>query len=153
MNLRARIIGIGQDVAGDDGAGIAAARRVRTMALPGGVEVIEQADPSGIIPYLTCGTDLVVLLDAVIDAGPAGKVIKIDPSRIESGHLLSTHGIGVIDAIDIAKAVGGSAKAPRIAIVGITIEHPAQYGRGLSDAVAAAIPIAAEQALELAGAR
>jgi hydrogenase maturation protease len=148
--VRTRIIGIGQDAAGDDGAGIAAARYLRTLNVPDGIEVIDQADPSGIIPYLTDGADLTVLLDAVIDAGPSGRVIAIDPSKLEGGRLLSTHGIGVLEAIGIARAIGDSAKAPRIAIIGITIDRPTRHGAGLSDRVAAAVPIAARQALELA---
>jgi len=147
----AKIIGIGQDAAGDDGIGIAVARRLNSMGVPDGVEVIERADPSAIIVQLIDGTERVVLIDAIVDNAGAGRVLQIDPAQADAsnGQPFSTHGIGLLEAIDLARALDGAAMPRRIAIVGITIERPTRYRAELSESVAAAISPAAEMALRL----
>jgi hydrogenase maturation protease len=152
MSSRAKIIGIGQDAAGDDGIGIAIARRLRQMHLPDGVEVIERAEPSGMISQLTDGCERVVLIDAVIDGGSSGRVLQIDPSQAAASkaEALSTHGIGLMEAIELARTLDEAAMPHQIKIVGVTIERPTRYRAELSANVAAAISPAAELALSLA---
>jgi len=152
--LRARIIGIGQDSAGDDGIGIAVARRLLNMRLPGDIEVIERSEPSAIITQLINGVERVILVDAIIDNASTGRIVQIDPSRTRAstGRLLSTHGIGLLEAIDLARTLDEAAMPRQIVIVGITIEQPTRYRAELSEPVAAAIPLAAELALKLTAA-
>lgn len=147
---RSVIIGLGQDAAGDDGAGLAVIRHLRMMDLPDGVEMIEQGDPSALIDYLVGGAGRVIVVDAASGAGPSGRVLEIDPSGLERGRLVSTHGVGVIEAIEIARALNRSASPPRLSILAITVEHPSRGGFGLSSSVAAAVPIAAHRALAMA---
>lgn len=151
MSSRAKIIGIGQDAAGDDGIGIAIVRRLRQMHLPDGVEVIERAEPSGLISQLT-DCERVILIDAVIDGGSSGRILQIDPSQaaFSNAEMLSTHGIGLMEAIEIARTLDEAAMANQIKIVGVTIERPTRYRAELSANVAAAISPAAELALSLA---
>jgi len=86
-----------------------------------------------------------------LDQGPAGRVLLIDAgSDPNSTHLLSTHGLGVMEAIELARIAHPKEVAQRIFIVGITIQSANRGGTGLSPAVAAALPIAAAQALKLA---
>ncbi len=152
MSVRAKIIGIGQDAAGDDGIGIAIVRRLRQVHLPNGVELIEQADPLQLISQLTDGGERVVLIDAVIDGGSAGRVLQIDPSQAAASNarMLSSHGIGLLEAIELARTVDEFAMPRQIKIVGVTIERPTRYQVALSAHVAAAISPAAELALRLA---
>jgi hydrogenase maturation protease len=150
--VRARIVGIGQEAAGDDAIGIAVARKLNQMDLPDDVEVIERAEPFTLIAQLTDGAERVILIDAIVDVGSAGRVIEIDPlqSGVVDGKPLSTHGIGLLDAIELARILNQATMPPRIVIVGITIKPPASYEVKLSDSVAAAILPAAELALRLA---
>jgi hydrogenase maturation protease len=150
--LRAKIIGLGQNAAGDDGVGLAVARRLVTQRLPEGVMVIEQAEPSALITELFDGADCVVLVDAMVDGGESGRVVQIDLNETDPGgsRLLSTHGIGLLEAIALARTLNEGAMPRRIAIVGITISQPARYGTGLSEAAAAAVARAAQLALDLA---
>ena len=100
---------------------------------------------------LTDGADPVVIIDAVLDQGPAGRVLLIDArSDSRSTHLLSTHGVGVLEAIELARIAHPKEVAQKILIVGITIQNANRGGAGLSPPVSAAIPIAAAQALKLA---
>jgi len=150
--LPARIIGIGQEWAGDDGVGIAVIRNLRKN--PGQCHLVELDEPTRLIDLLIDGADPVVVVDAILDDGPTGRVLVIDALRPNplSEHLLSTHGVGVMDAIELARVAHRDLVAQRISIIGITVQEASRHGPGLSAAVKAAVPHAAAQALKLAAA-
>ncbi|HEV3114278.1 MAG TPA: hydrogenase maturation protease [Candidatus Binataceae bacterium] len=148
--MAARIIGIGQQWAGDDGVGLAVIHKLREF--DGQVDLVELDEPTRLIDLLADGADPVVLVDAVLDDGPAGRVLLID-SQTPSGHcqhLLSTHGVGVMEAIELARITHPDDVAGRIFIVGVTVQETSRRGRGLSAAVEAAVQHGAEEALKLA---
>jgi hydrogenase maturation protease len=136
-------------MAGDDGVGIAVTRRIRELGVPANVEVCDVAEPSALVPLLA---GRVVLVDAVIDRGKAGRIVRI-AGRTEKkgrGRLVSTHGVGVLDAIALASALCPGDESREIEIVGITIGWPLACGEGLSAPVAAAVDKAARIAIEIA---
>ena len=150
--MAARIIGIGQAMAGDDGAGIAVVRRLCEMPSADGVEVMEIAEPSALVPLLTDGASPVVLIDAMVDGGEPGRIVHLrSGAGAGRSRLLSSHGIGVQQAIDLAMTLNPDDFAQRVEIVAITIARPAAYGTGLSPEVARAVEQAAIEALRLAG--
>jgi hydrogenase maturation protease len=148
--LTGRIIGVGQEWAGDDGVGIAVIRKLREAGAP--IDLVEVVEPTQLIGLLTDGADPVVLVDAVLDEKSAGRVLVFDAGAREplSERLLSTHGLGVIQAIELARITQPAKVAHRILIVGITIRDAQRRGSGLSEAVAAAVPRAAHEAMKLA---
>jgi hydrogenase maturation protease len=152
VKFPARIIGIGQDMAGDDGVGLAVTRRIREIGVPASVELCNVAEPSALVPLITGCEGPVVLVDAVIDQGEPGRIVRIAGSAggKRRGRLLSTHGVGVPDAIALALALYPCEVSREIEIVGVTIGRPRQYGEGLSPPVAAAVDEAARMAIEIA---
>lgn len=150
--MPARIIGIGQPMAGDDAAGLAAIRMLRERGVPQGIDLTEVAEPSALVPMLIDGADPVILIDAVVDAGSPGRILRIVPgkAKLARARLLSTHGLGVLEAVKLARTLHPDSIAPRIAIIGITISRPTCYSESLSPAVARAARRAAAQALRLA---
>jgi hydrogenase maturation protease len=139
------IVGIGQLAAGDDGVGLAVARELAVR----GFAVRESADASLLLALLPAG-HRVVVVDAVAGGGPPGTVMQLDPAALGTGPTpLSSHGLGVAEAIALARTLYGDEAVTRLAIVGIAIERPAAHAIGLSPAIAAAVGPAAE----LAGAR
>jgi len=140
-------------MAGDDGVGVVIARRVREMNERTDVEVIELTEPSALIPLLVDGANPVVVIDAIVGSGQAGDVLHFAPEAgwRSARQLLSSHGVGVRDAIELAKALEPAARAHNIEIVAVTIVRPSRYCETLSPAVAAAIDKAAALALRLAG--
>jgi hydrogenase maturation protease len=147
--LAIRIIGVGQQWAGDDGVGLAVIRRVRE--LQGSFDLVEVDEPTRLVDLLTDGVDKVVMVDALHDA-PAGRVLMVDSRRGDprARHLLSTHGVGVMEAIELARIAHPDRVARRIFIVGVTIAQTSRTGEGLSPAVKAAVPEAAEKVLNIA---
>lgn len=147
MTAGAVIVGIGQLGAGDDGVGLAVARELAARGVP----VRESADASILLALLEAG-HRVVLVDAVVGGGPPGTVMQLDPDALVDGPTpLSSHGIGVAEAVALARTLYGDAAGARLAIVGISIDRPAARGIGLSPAVAAAVGAGATLAAALVG--
>jgi hydrogenase maturation protease len=134
------VVGIGQPYAGDDGAGPAVVDALRTAGLPEGVRALEMTDPADLVPLLEEDDDVIVV-DAVV-CGTAGHVVELDPSENDPAEPLavSSHGVGVLQAIALARALTGGRHVARTRIVGITIERPLLPSHRLSPKVAAAVP-------------
>lgn len=149
--MAARIIGIGQPMAGDDGAGIAAIAAIRQIGPPPATELAEVIEPTAIVPLLSDGADPVILIDAALHSGPAGTIVDLVPGKParRRGRLLSTHGIGVLDAIELARMLHPQSIAKRIVVIGITISRDHRRGENLSPAVAKAVGEAAAHAIAL----
>ena len=145
---RAVIVGIGQPAAGDDGVGLLVARALTAR----GHETRESADASILLTLLE-DERRVVVVDAVIDGGVPGSVLQLDTGALASGPApLSSHGLGVAEALELARTLYGAQVVGDVRIVGIAIDHPTGGMLGLSPAVAAAVEPAALLAVALAGA-
>lgn len=140
------IVGIGHAAAGDDGVGLAVVRELACR----GFAVRESADASILLGLLE-EAHQVVVIDAVTGAGPPGSVVRIEPDALASAGAtpLSSHGLGVAEAIAIARCLYGPAALEAVAIIGVSIERPRAPTRGLSAEIAAAVRPAADLAAEL----
>ena len=102
------VIGVGNAWRGDDGAGLAVARRVRELA-PAGVEVREVEGEATALMDAWSGDDRVVVVDAAQSGAAPGTVRRFDartsplPARFLRS---STHAFGVADAIELARSLG-----------------------------------------------
>jgi hydrogenase nickel insertion protein HypA len=148
--MTARVVGLGQRAAADDGVGLAVIDALRARGVPDGVELHACAEASALVELLRTRAP-VVLVDAVVGAGAPGEVVALDPDRIDGRGPtpLSTHGVGVVEALAIARALYPAEVSPRVSVVGVAIEPPGRYSPELSPAVARAVPRAAARALSL----
>jgi hydrogenase maturation protease len=106
--MRVRIIGLGNELRGDDAVGLLAARRLRQV-LGARAEVIE-ADMAGAdILELMEGAPVVILVDAARSGLAPGTIHRLD---VSAGPIAcqtfprSSHAIGAIEALELARAVG-----------------------------------------------
>jgi len=141
---------VGQQWAGDDGVGLAVIRELRRLNSQ--LDLVEIDDPARLIELLCEGADPVVIVDAVMDDGPAGRVLLIDcrrgAPRLQS-HPLSTHGIDPMQAIELARAAHPGRVASRIFVIGVTIVEASGPGHNLSAPVQAAVARAAARAIAI----
>ncbi len=90
------------------------------------------------------GFDRVVVVDAVRTlAHPPGKVHSFPLEDLRSPEGPSPHAIGLPSALDRARAAGAPVPS-RIHVVAVEVLEMETVGEGLTDAVAASIPAAAE---------
>jgi hydrogenase maturation protease len=146
----ARIIALGQPAAGDDGVGLAVLERLRA-SVPGGVELCVAADATDLLALLATPSP-VVLVDALLGE-PAGEIREVAPEALDarSATAVSSHGLGIGEAIATARALYPETIAPRISVVAVVIGRPSSCRKGLSPRVAAAVDGAAALAISLAG--
>ena len=143
------LIGVGNAWRGDDGAGLAVARRVRELS-PAGVEVREVEGDATALVEAWSGAEGVVVVDAAESGAPPGTVRRFDartrPLPVRSLRS-STHAFGVSDAVELARALNRlPARLDVYAIEGASFAA----GQGLSPAVERAVD---ELAASLASAR
>lgn len=145
---RVRVIGCGNPDAGDDAVGLIVVREVRAR-LDGvrGVEVVE-AGPAFRVLELAEGADAIVVVDAV--RAPSGLRTPGELVRAEGGpdglpaelsSSLSSHGLGLAEAVGLASALG---RAPRVVLHGIEAAD-VTAGSPLSEPVASALASLVEQ--------
>ena len=138
---RVRVIGCGNPEAGDDAVGLLAVRALRGR-VPPEVEVVE-AGPAVRVLDLLEGADTVIVVDAV--RAPAGGRAHGTVLRAEAGAdglpaelrgSLSSHGLGLAEALGLAAALG---RMPRVVFIGVEAAD-VTVGRPLSPPVASALP-------------
>jgi hydrogenase maturation protease len=118
---RIRIIGIGSP-SGDDQAGWLTIDALLDNGLgAGGAIAIEKQDrPGANLVSSLQGADWVILVDAMQGEGQAGRIQRFDRTDWPGyGHGLSSHGLGVLDALALAQALG--CLPPRLDLYGIEI--------------------------------
>jgi hydrogenase maturation protease len=147
------VLGIGNELLGDDGAGVVAARRLATSPMPG-VEVLDGGTLGlMLMPYIA-GRQAVLVLDAVSEIhGKPGEIVVIGNSDVRRGHGVraTAHDVGLVDALSAAE-LAGCAPA-RVALVGIVPASVTErwglspiVGRRVGEMVTAARVVLAEWA-------
>jgi hydrogenase maturation protease len=145
-----RVIGLGQPLGGDDAIGLEVVRRLRAEGAQPGLELMEVAEPSRLVPLLG-GADRVILVDAALGGDDPGRVRTFEAEELPrlSGRLLSTHGVGVVEALELMRVLAPEAKGQRITIVAVAISGTLRRGEKLSPEVAAAVPVAVRAVQDL----
>ena len=136
------IIGIGNPDRGDDAAGHAAATRLRERLgqdRPDTVEVIEHWGEATVLVEAMVGRDKVILIDAAHSSNAIGgyRIFEVGdaplPAKLTE---TSSHGLGLAQAIELARALGSLPHRCRVyAIEGEVFET----GKALSQPVQAAV--------------
>lgn len=135
---RVVVIGVGNEFRRDDGAGPQVVARLRSR-VPPGVEVwVSDGDPARLIEAWD-GAVLAVVTDTV-RAEPAvpGRLhrLVLHPDHLVLDQAVSSHGLGLGEAIGLASALG---RLPERLIVHTVEAGDVSVGSGLTPPVAAAI--------------
>lgn len=149
---RPLVVGVGNEIRGDDAVGRRVAQWLRARAIPGvDVEELGQAD-MGLLERWR-GLPIVVVADALRGGRPPGTIVRLEVDGAgvpaELG-VTSTHGLSIAQAVALGMALGRMPE--RLVLYGIEASA-FTHGAGLSDAVARSVPVAgARIRAELTGA-
>ncbi len=142
---RCIVIGIGNPDRGDDAVGRAVAQSLQGR-LPPGVAIVEQDGEATSLMACFEGVRTAYLIDACASsAALPGSVQRFDVSAAplpQGAFNLSTHGLGLADAIELARALG---QLPRRCIVYAIEIGSVEAGDPLSPPVAAAVGTVGER--------
>ncbi len=141
------MIGVGNLLMGDDGAGIAAAQELGGRRLPRGVEVVDGGTGGITLLHLMEGADKVILIDAVLMGKSPGSIERFGSEALEEegGTPLSLHQGGLPQVFALGRELG--LLPGEIVLYGIEPDSVAER-LGLSHRVEAALPVLVERLLE-----
>ena len=114
--MRTVVIGIGNPLRGDDGAGVVVAEQLRPR-VPEGIEVVSCSEEPSRLMEAWEGAESVLLVDTVSSGAPAGTLHRFDagdealPARTFRS---STHAIGIAETIELARALGRLPRRVRV---------------------------------------
>jgi hydrogenase maturation protease len=131
------VIGIGHPDRGDDAVGRMVATRLAARA-PADVTVLEHdGETAGLLDRLG-RAETVILIDAAMSGEAAGSIQRFDvvTGPLPSGCFLSTHGMGLAEAVELARVLG---QMPRRCVVYAVEARAFDHGAPLSPEVAAAV--------------
>jgi len=140
-----RIFGIGSP-SGDDQAGWLVVDALKAMGVDAFIDKLDRPG-ANLIPLLE-NTSWVILIDAMQSGSPIACIRRFGSDAWPAySHGLSSHGLGVIDALSLARELGSL--PPRIDLYGIEIGPLAQGTSAGDDVRAAARQLARRIAAEL----
>jgi hydrogenase maturation protease len=143
------VVCIGNDLVADDAAGCAVYRQLTQgrlwkevrleMLACGGVALLDRL----------AGERILIVVDAVQFGSAPGTVHVLDWDDLPSntGEVVSAHGIGVREAIEIGRHLMPEAMPSRVLLIGIEGRCFDAVGEPMTAAVAAAVPRAANEVL------
>ena len=105
---RALVIGVGNEFRGDDAVGLEVTARLETSA-PQGVTVLRHSgDGVGLMERWE-SSDSVVVIDAMRSGRPVGSLLRHEVGQTgeyRQGSGASSHGFGVSESVELARAMG-----------------------------------------------
>jgi len=136
--MKALVVGLGNDLLGDDGVGILAARKL-SGELSSEADVIETSLHGLALLDLLVGYDHLIIVDAICTGRfPPGTVVELNPKELQVALGPSPHYTGLPELITIAGQL--QLEFPReIKVLAVEVADPHTVGGGLSEAVANAL--------------
>jgi hydrogenase maturation protease len=135
------VVGVGNPLALDEGVGPAAVERLKVEPLPARVVLLDAGTDfvAAMMEFADAGH--VILIDAMRAGGAPGTIYRLTLEELEErakagASDLSAHGLGVVEAVGLARAAG--MRVPRTVVLGVEPGEVA-FGEGLSPAVEAAM--------------
>jgi hydrogenase maturation protease len=151
---RTLVAGLGNIFLGDDGFGSVVARQLVSAPLPDAVEVVDVGIRGVHLAYqLLDGYDTLVLVDATQRGEPPGTVTVLESSldsAVGDAPPIDPHALGPDAVLSLLARLSGElgVSVRRVLVVGCEPENLAE-GIGLSQPVAAAVPVAVQAVLRL----
>jgi hydrogenase maturation protease len=148
--VRTLVLGLGNEYAGDDAAGVLAVRVVRRPA-GAGADVVESAASGLALLEVFAGYDRAVVVDSIrTGRAPAGAIVELALAEVGRVTAPSIHQAGIPELAAVAERLGLGFPA-QTRVLAVEVAQSPTFGAPLSEPVAAAIPELArrvEQQLE-----
>jgi hydrogenase maturation protease len=130
---RVLLLALGNDLLGDDGVALAAARVLRERYL-GRVDVVESGESGlGLLEILE-GFDRVLLLDAIATGTrPFGEVLEFSAADFRRVVAPSPHYAGLPEVLDLGERLG-LALPEELRVLAIEVENPFEIRAGFTEA-------------------
>jgi len=141
------IVGLGNDLLGDDAIGLEAARALR--AEPGRIGEVRESAQSGLyLMEALEGFDDAILLDSMVGARP-GRIREFDAEKLQPQRVASAHFAGLPEMLVIARRAG--VKMPkRLHVIAVEVPNTQRLGARPRMRVLEALPQVVKRAKAVA---
>ncbi len=138
---RALVLGLGNDLAGDDAVGVLVARAVADeLGDLGTVDVVESSASGLALIEVLAGYERAVVVDAsVTGRRPAGAIVEMRLGEVGRVVAPSTHQAGLPELAAVASSLGLAFPSSAL-VLAVEVADPYTLGAEVSGPVAAAIP-------------
>ena len=145
---RILVLGLGNDILGDDAVGLVAARRLRGHCAAE-VDVVEAAESGlGLLDFLE-GRSHALLLDAILTGRhPAGTVLEFSRKDFNATSGPSPHYTGLPELLRLAECLAIPVPTD-LCVLAMEVEDPYRIREGLSPVVTQALPAYVERARQI----
>lgn len=144
------ILGIGNPIVTDDGAGLKIARQIEEGRPE--LEVIEACSGAlGVLDHVI-GYDKLIIIDSIkTERGKPGELYKLELEDLKPAlNLATSHGLDIASALKLGEGLGY--KMPRtVTIYAVEIKDNTRFGEECTKEVAERIPAIAEEIIEEEG--
>jgi hydrogenase maturation protease len=134
------VLGLGNPILSDDGAGPAVARELEGRLDPREVTIAEASLGGLNLLDLLVGYSRAIIIDAIkTESGRPGQIFRLDPTALATTrYTASVHDVDLATALELGKKIGLT--LPReIVIFAIEVDETGTFSEALTPAVAAAI--------------
>lgn len=148
------ILGLGNELIGDDAVGVRVARTLGRLALPEGVAVEARPALGLELVELLGAWERIVIVDAMRTGRPPGTctTLEIEELAALAQRPSCSHSFGVVELLALARRLAPEASAAKLTIIGVEARAMDRFGTALSDEVRAALPVAVDAVLARIGA-
>ena len=150
--MRILVLVLGNPILCDDGVAFHVLERMRPRLPESDDLVIEEACTGGmdLLVYIL-DFDRVLILDAILTRhDPPGTVGVFSVDQLgESIHMDSPHHTNFATAIELGKKIHADRMPKDILIIGVEVDNIKDFTEELTEPVKAAVPMAAEKAIEI----
>ena len=136
--MRTLVLGLGNELAGDDAVGLLVARRLREE-LDGSVDVVESSASGLALIEVLAGYDRAVVVDAIVTGRvPSGTITEMGLDEVCRVIAPSTHQAGLPELAAVASRLGLRFPSQTV-VFAVEVVDPYTIGAGLSEPVAGAV--------------
>jgi len=147
--MKTLVLGIGNPILSDDGAGIRVAREIGKQFNDSQLTIAETSEAGFRLLDSIVGYDEVIIIDAVqTEKGQAGQIYRMEPQDFSSAkHFSSPHQINLATALELGKMLN-LAMPQKITIFAVEAKDITTFSEKCTPEVEQAIPKVVDMVLE-----
>ncbi len=130
------IIGVGNDLLGDDSVGLLVAEKLKNMKCEGVVVKKLIGHPMRVLEECL-GFEKAVIIDSIRVSGlKEGEVLRLELPKMEvEGSIFSPHSIDIVSAYKILKRIIPEQVPKELVVYGINVSQHVSFGNKISDSI------------------
>ena len=145
--MKTLILGLGNPLMRDDGAGLIVARRLYERLADGETDLVEAAIAGLQTIPLLAGYDRAIIIDAICNGRSVGDVYRFEGEDLHGHPCQVTHGTGLASALEWAR--GARFEMPRqLTVFAMAVADADNFGESLTPEVEKAIPAVVDMIAE-----